>query len=73
MEERKEKKRRKIRFSFARVTQPVNRERSGGEKLISISCHLVRVCVRAWYETDALIFLKEFFSRGGSSQGRGLL
>lgn len=36
-----EKKRRKIRFSFARVTRPVNRERSGGEKLISISCRLV--------------------------------
>lgn len=50
-----EKKRRKIRFSFARVTRPVNRERSGGEKLISISCRLVsprekihaRVCARS--------------------------
>lgn len=44
--ERGEKKKKKEEEKFARVTQPasqVNRERSGGEKLISTSCHLCRV------------------------------
>lgn len=46
--EEKEKKNEEEKFAleFGRVTQlasQVNRERSGGEKLISISCHLCRV------------------------------